>query len=122
MCVCVLNVYVLVALTSCRCVPGCSIDGATLLGKVLGVACSLTGVSHHAVGGGVGEGQPVEDKVIGGGAPPPGHVMGVGFVVGEGHHQLATLEVAAQHEGHLLHPANQSSSLHSNLRQTCTQR
>lgn len=75
--------------------PGGSVDGAVLLGERLCVADPLAGISHQAVGGGVGEGQPAEDVVIRGGGRLPAHPLGAGFVVREGHHQLPTLEVAA---------------------------
>lgn len=104
-------------LTACRSVPGRSVDGAVLLGKILCVAGPLVGISHQAVGGRVGEGQPAEDMVIWGGGLLPGHPLGASFVVREGHHQLPSLEVTAQHKGHLLHPCNQSPCLHSNLQQ-----
>lgn len=107
-------------LTAGRRVPGSSIDGAVVLGEVLGVADPLVGVGHQPVGGGVGEGQPAEDVVVRGGGGLPAH-QGAGFVVGEGHHQLSTLEVATQHEGHLLHPGDQSPRLHGNLRRGTTE-
>lgn len=95
--------------------PGRSVDGAVLLGKVLCVADPSVGISHQAVGGCIGEGQPAEDVVIRGGGLLPAHPLGAGFVVREGHHQLPSLEVTAQHERDLLHPCYQSPCLHGNL-------
>lgn len=102
-------------LTASCSVPGCSVDGAVFLGKVLSVADPLAGVRHPAVGGWVGEGQPTEDVVIRGGGRLPGHPLGASFVVWEGHHQFASLEVTTQHKGHLFHPRYQSPRLHGNL-------
>jgi len=96
-------------------VPGRSVDGAVLLGKFFRVADPLVDGRHQAVGGRVGEGQPAEDVVIRGGGLLPGHPLGSGFVVREGHHQLPSLDVTAQHKGHLLHPCDQSPRLHGNL-------
>lgn len=104
-------------LTASCSVPGCSVDGAVFLGKVLSVAHPLAGVSHPAMGGRVGEGQPAEDMVIWGGGWLSGHPLGASFVVREGHHQLASLEVTAQHKGYLFYPCYQSPRLHSNLLQ-----
>lgn len=95
--------------------PGRSVDGAVLLCKIFCVADPLVGISHQAVGGRVGEGQPAEDVVIRGGGLLPGHPLGASFVIREGHHQLPSLEVTAQHIGHLLHPCYQSPCLHGNL-------
>ena len=102
-------------LTASRSVPGRSVDGAVLLGEVFHVADPSVGISHQAVGGRVGESQPAEHVVIRGGGLLPGHPRGAGFVIGEGHHQLPSLKVTAQHKGHLLHPRNQSPRLHGNL-------
>lgn len=105
------------ALTAGRRVPGRPVDGAVLLGEVLGVTHPPVGIGHQPVGGGVGEGEPAEDVVVRGGCLFPGHPWGTGFVVGEGHHQLPSLEVPAQHKGHLLHPGDQSPCLHGNLQE-----
>lgn len=95
--------------------PGRAIDGAIFLGKILCVADPLAGVGHPAVGGRVREGQPAEDVIIWGGGRRPAHPLGASFIVREGHHQLPSLEVTAQHKGYLLSPGNQSPRLHSNL-------
>lgn len=95
--------------------PGRSIDGAVLLGKIFCVANSLVGISHQAVGGRVGEGQPAEDVVIWCRGVLPGHPLGAGFIIREGHYQFPSLEVTAQHKGHLLHPCYQSPCLQGNL-------
>lgn len=102
-------------LTSGCSVPGCSVDGSVLLGEVFCVTDPSVGISHESVGGRVGEGQPAEDVVIGGGGLLHGHPLGASSVVREGHHQLASLEVPTQHEGHFLHPHYQSSCLQGNL-------
>lgn len=102
-------------LTASCSVPGCSVDGAVFLGKVLGVADPLADIGHPAMGGRVGEGQPAEDVVIWCGGGLSGHPLGARFVVREGHHQLASLEVTTQHKGDLFHPGDQGSRLHCNL-------
>lgn len=103
-------------LTASCSVPGCSVDGAVFLRKVLSVADPLASVGHPAVGGRVGEGQPAEDVVIWSGAGLSGHPLGACFVIREGHHQLPSLEVTTQHKGYLFHPCYQSPGLHSNLK------
>jgi len=103
------------ALTAGSGVPGGPVDGAVLLGEVLGVADAAAGVGHQPVGGGIGEGQPAEDVVVGGGALLLDRALGARPVVREGDHQLPALQVAAQHEGHLLHPRRQRPRLHGNL-------
>lgn len=89
--------------SGCR-VPGRSVDGPVLLGKVFGVTDPSVGISHQSVGGCVGEGQPVEDVVIRGGGLLHDRPMGAGSVIREGHHQLPSLEVPTQHKRHFLHP------------------
>lgn len=98
--------------------PGCSVDGAVFLGKILGVTDPLAGIGHPAMGGRVGEGQPAEDVVIWSGGCLSGHPLGACFVIREGHHQLPSLEVTTQHKGYLFHPCYQSPCLHSNLKWT----
>lgn len=100
--------------------PRCSVDGAILLGEVFCVTDPSAGISHQAVGGRIGEGQPAEDVVIGGGGLPPGHPRGASSVIREGHYQLASLEVTAQHKGQFFHPCYQSSRLQGNLQQGYT--
>lgn len=95
--------------------PGCAVDGAVLLGKILCVADPSVGISHQTVGRRIGEGQPAEDVVIWGRGLLPDHPLGASSVIREGHHKLPTLEVTTQHEGHLLHPCYQSSGLQGNL-------
>lgn len=104
-------------LTASRCVPGCPVYGAVFFGEILRVADPSVSIGHQAVGGGVREGQPAEDVVIWGGGWIPSDPLGASFIVGEGHYQLAALEVTAKHEGDLLHPRNQSPSLQGNLQQ-----
>lgn len=97
--------------------PGRPVDGAVLLGEIFRVANPPVGGRHQAVGGRVGEGQPSEDVVVRSRGLLPGHPLGASFVVREGHHQLPSLDVTAQHEGYLLHPCDQSPRLHGNLQQ-----
>lgn len=117
LCVCVLpgdTGSLPLGLTAWDGVPGATVDDVAVLLEVLVVADSAVGVGHHQVGGGVDGGQPAEEGVVGGGRvllrrPVPGAVEGVGD------HQLAAVQVGAQHEGDVLHPADDSAGLRRHL-------
>ena len=94
--------------------PGAAVDDVVVRLEVLVVADAAVGVGHHQVGGGVDGGQPAEEGVV-----RRGRVLLRGPVAGavEGirDHQLAAVEVRAEHEGNVLHPADDGASLWSNL-------
>ena len=102
-------------LTSSHSVPGSPIDGPILLLEVFRVAHPPPGVRHEAVSGGVGVGQPAEDMVVGSRGMLLGLPQGPHHVVGVGHHQLAPLQVATQHEGDFFHPGYDCPGLYCHL-------
>lgn len=94
--------------------PGSAVDDVVVLLEVLVVALAPLGVGHHQVGGGVDGGEPAEEGVVRRGrvllrGPVPGAVEGVR------HHQLAAVQVGAEHEGDVLHPADDGARLWGNL-------
>lgn len=103
-----------VGLTAWNGVPGATVNDVAVLLEVLVVTDTAVRVGHHQVGGGVDGGQPAEEGVVGGGRvllrrPVPGAVKGVGD------HQLATMQVGAQHKGDILHPADDGAGLWRHL-------
>lgn len=79
------------------------------------MAHAAVGVGHHQVSGGVDGGQPAEESVVRrGGVLPRGPVTGA--VVGIRDHQFSPVEVRTEHEGNILHPADDGTGLWSNLR------
>ncbi len=95
--------------------PRGAVDGAVLLGQVVGVADPVAGVGHEPVSGGVGEGQPAEHVIVGGGRGLAEHRHRARAVERERHHQLSALQVPTQNERDLLHPRHQSARLHRHL-------
>ena len=103
-----------VGLTAGDGVPRSAVDDVVVFLEVLVVAQASLGVGHHQVGGGVDGGQPAEEGVIRRGRvlvrnPVPGAVVGIRD------HQLSTVEVGAEHEGDVLHPADHGSGHRGNL-------
>lgn len=126
-------------LTSWYVVPRRSVDDVVVSQEVLVVARSPVRVGHHLegpdqnlhrpvpvcgperwadtdlVGAGVRRGQPAEKAVVRGGrvlagCPVAGHVERVSD------HHLPTVEVGAEHEWDVLHPADDGSCLRRHLR------
>lgn len=96
-------------------VPGPPVDDVVVLLEILVVANAAVGVGHHQVSGGVDGGQPAEEAVVcRGGVLLWGPVTCA--VVGVRDHQFPPVEVGAEHEGNLLHPVDDSSSLWGHLR------
>lgn len=103
-----------VRLTAGDGVPGSPVDDVVVLLEILVVAKAAVGVGHHQVGGGVDGGQPAEESVVRRGGvllrgPVPGAVVRVRD------HQFPPVQVGAEHEGNLLHPVDDSSSLWGDL-------
>lgn len=94
--------------------PGSAVDDVVVGLKVLVVADAAVRVGHHQVGRGVDGGQPAEESVV-----RRGRVLLRGPVTGtvEGirDHQFSPVEVRAEHEGDVLHPADDGTSLRCNL-------
>lgn len=68
----------------------------------------------NLIGAGVRRGQPAEEALVGGGRvlarrPVPRHVVGVGD------HQLAAVQVGAQHKRDVLHPVDDGAGLRRHL-------
>lgn len=78
------------------------------------MADAAVGVGHHQVGGGVDGGQPAEESVVRSGGVFLGSPI-TRAVEGIRNHQLASVEVRTEHEGNILHPADDGSSLWCNL-------
>lgn len=94
--------------------PGSAVDDVVVRLEVLVVADAAVRVGQHQMGGGVDGGQPAEEGVVcsGGvflGGPVPSTVERVR------NDQLSAVEVGTEHEGNILHPADDGSCLWSNL-------
>lgn len=94
--------------------PGSAIDDVVVRLEVLVVADAAVRVGQYQMGGGVDGGQPAEEGIIcsGGvflGSPVPSTVKRVG------NNQLSAVEVGTEHEGNILHPADDGSCLWGNL-------
>lgn len=90
--------------------PGPPIDDVVVHLEVLVVAEASVGVGHHQVSGGVHGGQPAEEGVVGRGGVllgGPAH----GAVKGIRDHQLPPMKVSTEHEGNILHPADDRTRL-----------
>lgn len=95
-------------------VPGSTVDDVAVCLEVLVVAEAAVGVGHHQVSGGVDGGQPAEESVVCcGGVFLRGPVAGA--VEGIRNHQFPAVEVRAEHEGNVLHPADDGAGLRCNL-------
>ena len=94
--------------------PGAAIDDVARALEVVHVAHAAVGVEHGEVGGGVDGGQPAEEGVVGAGRVLLGRPV-LGAVVGVHHHQLPAVQVGAQHEGDVLHPADDRPRLRRHL-------
>lgn len=95
-------------------VPGSTVDDVVVCLEVLVVTHAAVGVGHHQVSRGVDGGKPTKEGIIccGGvflGGPVTGAVEWIR------NHQLPTMEVRAEHEGNILHPADDSAGLWCNL-------
>lgn len=95
-------------------VPGPAVDDVVVRLEVLVVADAPVRVGHHQVCGGVDGGQPAEESVVGrGGVFLRGPVTGA--VEGIRDHQFPPVEVRAEHEGDVLHPADDGARLRCDL-------
>lgn len=105
------------SLTAWDGVPGSSVDDVVVHLEVLVVADAAVRVGQHQVSRSVDSGQPAEECVVcSGGVLLGGPVTGA--VEGIRNNQLSTVEVGTEHEGNILHPADDSSCLWCNLSRT----
>lgn len=94
--------------------PGSAVDDVVVCLEVLVVADAAVWVGHRQVSGGVDGGQPAEESVVRrGGVLLRGPVSGA--VEGIRDNQFSPVEVRTQHEGNILHPADDGSGLWGNL-------
>lgn len=71
-------------------------------------------MSTHLIGAGVRCGQPAEEALVGGGRVLAGRPVSR-HVVGVSDHQLAAVQVGAQHERDVLHPVDDCSGFRRHL-------
>ena len=94
--------------------PGAAVNDVARALEVVHVAHAAVGVQHGQVGGGVDGRQPAEEAVVRAGRVLLGRPV-LGAVVGVHHHQLPAVEAGAQHEGDVLHPADDRPRLWRHL-------